>query len=516
MSHSETDAQAAQPTRRRFVQHLASAAALGTATTLLPDAVLADPYQPWSPALTSGPRRIVRVRGSVRANGRGLARVAVSDGVVVVDTDQSGRYELVTTSDREHVFISVPRGHRLPVSTRQLVRHFQPIAANAAGEARADFTLEPLTRSDDRHGMLVLADIQTENAAEMARFTMETLPDLQRTIAASGDRLLHSVSCGDIVFDQPALFDDYERAMQQLGIPAFQVIGNHDLDKDGPTWESGGRTFRSRFGPSYYSFTRGRVHYVVLDNVFWHGAGYIGYLDATQLAWLEQDLARVERGAPVVVLLHIPVEGTRSVRAGGPRHTPGGSTANREYLYKLLAPFKAHLIAGHTHDGEHLFVHGTHAQISGTVCGAWWTGGIAGDGTPNGYAVYDADDEQLTWRYKATGFGDAHQIRAYARGAVPEAPHEIVANIWDWDPTWRVVWYEGGDRRGIMMPRVAIDPLARETLTPTKLPERHRWVTPFATEHLLFAPVDSTARGPLRIEATDRFGRTYSAEVPRA
>ncbi|HYW32964.1 MAG TPA: calcineurin-like phosphoesterase C-terminal domain-containing protein, partial [Gemmatimonas sp.] len=347
-------------------------------------------------------------------------------------------------------------------------------------------------------------------------FNDETMPDLVQTVRTLVDQSVFSVSCGDIVFDQLALFEDYEKAMQRLGIPAFQVIGNHDLDKDGYTWESGGKSFRTRFGPTYYSFDRGRVHYVILDNVFWHGGGYIGYLDASQLAWLEQDLARVTPGSPVVVLLHIPVEGTRSIRAGGPRHTPGGSTTNRDYLYKLLAPFKSHIIAGHTHDGEHVFAHATHAQIAGTVCGAWWTGDIAGDGTPNGYAVYEASGETITWRYKSTGFPDTHQIRAYARGAVPQAPHEIVANVWNWDPEWRVTWYEGGDRRGILAPRVAIDPLARRTLVPDKLPERHQWVTPFATEHLLFAPVDDTVRGPLRIEAVDRFGRTFSTEVPRA
>ncbi|HYW30167.1 MAG TPA: metallophosphoesterase N-terminal domain-containing protein, partial [Gemmatimonas sp.] len=326
------------PGRRTFVQQLLT---VGAAATLLPDSALADPYQPWHLPPGPGPRRIVRVRGTVSSEGRGVPRVAVSDGISVVDTDQRGEFTLVTTSDREHVFITVPRGYRLPVSARSLVRHFQPLQPNAAGEAQAHFRLERLPTSDDRHTMLVLADIQTEDAREMGRFNDETMPDLVQTVRTLGDQSVFSVSCGDIVFDQLGLFEDYEKAMQRLGIPAFQVIGNHDLDKDGYTWESGGKSFRTRFGPTYYSFDRGRVHYVILDNVFWHGGGYIGYLDASQLAWLEQDLARVTPGSPVVVLLHIPVEGTRSIRAGGPRHTPGGSTANRDYLYKLLAPFKS-------------------------------------------------------------------------------------------------------------------------------------------------------------------------------
>lgn len=499
--------------RRDF---LAGALVAGVAAALVPDRVLADPYEPRRlPLPTGGPPRPVRVRGTVRSGGRGLPGVAVTDGVRVVDTGAEGAFDFVSSSDREYVHLCVPAGHRIPVHATGTARHFRPLAPDARDEARADFTLEPLPDGDAHHTMLVLADIQTEDAAEMARFVDETVPDLEATIRALGDQHRFAVACGDIVFDRHALFDGYEQAVRRLGVPAFQVVGNHDLDKESATAEGGTRTFRRRFGPDYYSFDRGRVHYVVLDDVFWHANGYVGYLDAGQLAWLEQDLERVERGAPVVVLLHIPVEGTRGVRQGGARHTPGGSVANREYLYRLLEPFRTHFVAGHTHDGEHRFVHGTHAQVCGTVCGAWWTGGVAGDGTPNGYAVYEARDEEVRWRYKATGFPDAHQIRAYARGAVPEAPHEVVANVWDWDPAWKVVLYEGGERRGLMAPRVALDPLARATLTPDRLAERRRWVTPFATEHLLFAPVEPTV-GPLRVEATDRFGRVYSAAVPRA
>jgi 3',5'-cyclic AMP phosphodiesterase CpdA len=63
------------------------------------------------------------------------------------------------------------------------------------------------------------------------------------------------------------------------------------------------------------------VHYVVLHDVFWHGAGYVGYLGADQLAWLAADLARVERGRTVVVCTHIPPHSTRpsAPASAGPR-----------------------------------------------------------------------------------------------------------------------------------------------------------------------------------------------------
>ncbi len=55
----------------------------------------------------------------------------------------------------------------------------------------------------------------------------------------------------------------------------------------------------------------------------------------------------------------------------------------------MLEPFNAHLISGHTHENEHVFEGGIHEHIHGAVCGAWWSGPICYDGTPNGYGVYE-------------------------------------------------------------------------------------------------------------------------------
>jgi hypothetical protein len=438
--------------------------------------------------------------------------VAVTDGVQVVDTKPDGTFDFVSSSEREFVYLTVPAGYRIPVSALSVAKFYAPLRADSRGEMSVTFDLERLPASDDSHTMLLLADIQVEDAAEMRKYFDETIPDIEQTVRALDGEHHFSIACGDIVFDALDLFDDYERATQRLAMPAFQVVGNHDLDKDGPTDESSSRTFSARYGPSYYSFNRGAVHYVILDDVFWHGSGYIGYLDATQLAWLEQDLKRVPPGSPLVVALHIPVEGTRNMREGAARPTLGGSVSNREYLYRLVEPFRTHFLAGHTHDGEHVFRHGTHGHISGTVCGAWWSGPVCGDGTPNGYSVYEARGEEIRWRYKSTGFTADHQMRTYARGAVPEAPGEIVANVWNWDPEWSVVLWEGADRRGPLASRVAVDPLARALYTPEKLPEPKRWVGTFPTEHLFFAPVSPNATD-LRVEATDRFGTVYSAPV---
>jgi hypothetical protein len=456
----------------------------------------------------------VRVRGIVRAQGRGIAGVALSDGLRVAQTGGDGRFELVTEMDREFLSLSLPAGYTLPTSATGTARLHRPITADSRGEMSAAFDLAPLPdgRSDRRHACLLLADVQTQDADEMRWFHEQAVPDVRATAVQLG-RETFGIACGDIMFDNLQFYPEYERGVKAMGVPFFQVVGNHDLDFDGRTDEASTATFARHFGPGHYSFERGEVHYVVLDDVFWHGTGYFGYLDAHQLTWLAADLARIERGRTVIVALHIPVLGTQHLREGERRAGASNTVNNREALYRLLEPYKAHILSGHMHEHEHLFEQGTHELVSGTVCGAWWSGPICGDGTPNGYTVLEVDGANVTWRYKCTGQPVEHQMRVYRRGADPQAPTEIVANVWDWDPEWTVTWYESGERRGAMARRVGHDPLSIELHTGPTLPPRRPWVDPYPTGHLFYAPVAADARG-LRIEARDRFGRTYTADVP--
>jgi hypothetical protein len=490
--------------RRDFV--LAASAAL----PLRLETILRDPYAP-TPRLRPG-QAPLRIRGRVRSRGRGLRGVAVSDGLQVATTGSDGSYELVTTADREFVHLSLPAGYRIPQNDTGTARFYHSIPRNAGREFTAGFDLEPLDQPDQQHACLLLPDPQTEDAQEMTWLHQQTVPDVRRTVAGLGGREVFGVSCGDIMFDKLELYPDYERAVAATGIPFFQVVGNHDLDQQNLTDERSTDTFSRYFGPRYYSFDRGAVHYVVLDDVFWHGTTYIGYLSAEQLTWLEHDLARIEHGRTVIVLLHIPVLGSTHVRRDRRSPTPDWAVMNREALYRLLQPYTAHVLCGHIHENEHTFNQGVHEHVSGTVCGAWWSGPICADGTPSGYSVYEVDGESVTWRYQATGQEPDHQLRVYRRGVDPRAPDEIVANVWNWDPEWTVVWYEGGERRGRMSRRRGLDPLSVELHTGATIPPRRTWVEPYITDHLFYAPVPPDARD-VRVEATDRFGRTYTAAL---
>lgn len=491
------------PGRRRFLKQAALAGAALAAPAL------------WLPGPARARRRAapVRVRGRVEAGGRGLEGVGVTDGLTVARTEADGAFELIADARQPFVHCSVPAGHRIPQNETGTARFYEPLRPNGseAGEQHVRFALEPMEASDEHHAFIAMADPQTQTEEEMRRFHEQIVPDVRQAARALGEeRPAFGVACGDIMFDDLSLYPAYERAVAEMGLPFFQVLGNHDMDFDGMTDGASAETFRSHFGPAYYSFDRGAAHYVVLDDVFWNGDRYFGYLTGDQLHWLRQDLARVEAGRPVVVFAHIPMLSTRFRREGEGGPSPGGSVANREALYRLLEPYEAHVVTGHTHEMEHVFEGGAHEHVLGTACGAWWSGPICYDGTPKGYAVFDVRGEEIRWRYKSAGRDSEHQLRVYERGADPAAPDEIVANVWDWDSEWRVVWYEGGERKGAMARRVGTDPLSEKLHAGAEDPERRPWVDPVPTGHLFYAPAGEGA-GEIRVEATDRFGRTYTA-----
>lgn len=493
--------------RREF---LAGAASIGAALAL-PPALRADPLAPLGlPRRRAVP---VRVRGRVTALGRPVPGSGVSDGISVVSTDAEGRFQLVTDRSRAHIAVTPPAGYGIPVNPAGTARLYQPVTPDARGEATALFSLTPLGSGDERHGFLVLADPQTQDRYEMGRFHAETVPDLLASAKAMAEVPLFGVADGDIMYDNLDLYPEYERAVGLIGVPFFQVVGNHDLDLDATSDEDSTATFTRRFGPRYYSFNRGRIHYVVLDDVFYYKGGYLGYLPAEQLGWLAADLARVEKGGTVVVFLHIPLLSSLYERNNEARPPISNSVTNRDALLALLEPYRAHLISGHTHECEHR-THGKVAEHTlGAACGAWWTGDICYDGTPNGYGVFEAVGDELRWRYKATGQPSERQCVVYPIGADPRSPDEIVANVWNWDPSWTVTWYEDGQRRGAMARRLGLDPTAVLTQTGPDLPKRRGWVDPEPTAHLFYAPVSRGAR-EVRVEVTDRFGRTSSLVVP--
>lgn len=144
-----------------------------------------------------------------------------------------------------------------------------------------------------------------------------------------------------------------------LRCPAHMVMGEHDYYLDlGAHW-------RELFGEASYSFDHKGVHFIVLNSVLacddwtlrrWESAERrmmeMTGLDsprmspfmvgAAQRQWLQQDLDRINRHTPIVVLSHAPLQ--KILKAWN------FWTDDAEILHTMLAPFDSvNVIYGHVH-----------------------------------------------------------------------------------------------------------------------------------------------------------------------
>lgn len=454
--------------------------------------------------------KAIKVEGRVVTNGKGISNVSVSDGNQVVLTDKSGYFSIITHNQREFVFISIPSGYEIKQLANGSADFFYRINKTKATNT-VEFTLKPLVESDINHHFLVLADPQIQKIEEAEQLLTESVPDMQKTIASLGSTNVFGIGCGDLIWDKHELFEKYNQAVKNLSIPFFQVFGNHDADLGQRSDEKTHTTFNNLYGPQYYSFNRGEIHYVVIDDVFFIGKGkeYIGYITEEQLAWLERDLANVPKGSTVIVSQHIPSY-TGYFERNPTSSSLGAMVSNREHLYQVLEGYNAHLMSGHTHFNETIVIKDKLVEhCHGTVCGAWWSGPICSDGTPSGYGVYTAKGSQLEWYYKGTNLDKNIQFRAYKAGEHPDFKDNWSVNIWNWDAKWQAYWYEDGVRKGELVQVTGRDPLSIKLHEGPKLPEKRKWVEPELTDHLFLFRPSKTAKS-ITIEVIDRFGKVYS------
>lgn len=449
------------------------------------------------------------VGGKVTCNGHGIAGVMVTDGYECVTTGSDGSYSMELDRDARFVYITTPSGY-LPQVENTVARFYQPVEE---GRAQYDFALRRNPVDDTRHVALVQADVQLTSLQDLATYKglLQDVVDCAATYNGKAD--VFGIDLGDIVGDTPALFEPYINVAADMQMPVWRTIGNHDMTYGGRTFEYSYSTFESYFGPIYYSFNKGKAHYIVLDNNFYVNRDYqyIGYIDERTFRWIEKDLELVPAGNVVFVVMHIPGCLTKELKWNT---LIQDETSNIAGLWKMLEGRNAHILTGHTHFnwnvcfGDSLMEHNTAA-----VCGIWWKAPVCMDGTPQGYGVYEVDGTDVKWYYKSMGYDADYQLRAYPVGASAEYPGDIIANVWNWDEMWRVEWTENGKVMGEMTRYEGYDPMASE-ICADKERVQYDWISPIKTPHMFRAtPHDASAKIGVRV--TDRFGNVYVQNIEK-
>lgn len=447
--------------------------------------------------------------GWVSCAGKGLEGVVVTDGLHFTQTDATGKYKLTVSADASFVYLSTPSGY-LPPRDSSTARFYQPVQQGK--EEAYDFQLEQNLRGDLKHTCMVHADAQLFKQDNLKPYN-QIIDDCASLIECDKNRDVFGIDCGDLVGDKPELYSSYISSLDRLDTPFYRVIGNHDMKLYGRSHETSYQTFEKLFGPSYYSFNRGKAHYIVLNDVFYLARDYFyaGYLDEKQLKWLEKDLSYIEKGSLVFVAMHIPTRlEVGQIPFEYSNANIAGRVSNAAFLHELLKPFRTHILTGHTHYNRNLeHSDNLYEHITAAVCGTWWQGDVCLDGTPQGYGVYEVDGDNVTWYFKSAGFPKEHQLRAYAPGASKEYPDDVIANVWNWDQKWKIEWLEDGKLMGEMT-RVSICDPAAEELCADKDKLEFKWITANPNEHMFHTPVKNK-KAFIEVRATDRFGNVYQS-----
>src|SRR5690606_34605860 len=77
------------------------------------------------------------------------------------------------------------------------------------------------------------------------------------------------LSMGDLVGNDPELFSPYTKAIKKIGIPWYNLMGNHDINFDVTEDELSDESYEAHFGPANYAFNYGNVHFIVLDDILY-------------------------------------------------------------------------------------------------------------------------------------------------------------------------------------------------------------------------------------------------------
>ncbi len=425
----------------------------------------------------------------------GIADIRVSNQRVVVLTDAQGRYRLPVDEDTI-LFVVKPRGWMTRMDAQKLPRFYyihkprgsapnlkySGVAPTGPLPASVDFALHPQTEPDKFRAIL-FGDPQPRNQKEVDYVGHDVVEELIGTDAAFG------VSLGDIAFNNLSIYPALNQKIALIGIPWYNVIGNHDLNFESPDDKHSDETFEATYGPAYYSFDYGPTHFIVLDDVTWIGAQdgeakgrYTGGLGAQQLEWVKNDLAQIPREQMVVLMMHIPLadpaDYDRKEEAGLIKREGGRfREADRQALYRLIEnrPF-CMSISGHTHFQEHAFVtkkdgwqgaQPHHHLINVTVSGSWWSGvpdenGIPHttmrDGAPNGYSFITFDGNKYSLEFKAARRPADHQMNVFAPDAVTvagAAGTEVLVNVFAGSEKSKVEMRLGDNGPWVAMRRVA-------------------------------------------------------------
>ena len=510
-------------------------------------------------------------------NGSPISGVVITDGEICVQTDANGYYEMdIDLENTKFVYASIPSGYKAKNNSNGLPQFYYTVTNSdrKLGYCSANFVFEPISGDPNRYTLLIGADLQprakTSDYDRVAFHSLDVADDFYRDMrekrASITDREVYGMILGDIVHENMSLFANYITGVKSINFQMFNVIGNHDHDYSASTDVEAARKFEEYFGPSYYSFNIGKLHYVVLDNIIMavengkvQKNGYAYGLTDKEWAWLQNDLKYVSKSTTLMVASHCPMFKKDSANTEFQDQSEHGS----DYANLLKQYSKVHAWAGHTHRSfnynysssffsslKSIEVH-TLARSTGEL----WTNEYNAYGTPRGYTVVEVDGDNVSWYFKPTTYQQAKYVGndyktvgkpAYAlrqwdydsngvgimrsNGKQLDQAHQmsvwkdgdyVYTNVYLWDDKWGTPTFNGSKMSQLSRTHSnAFDNAYMECRnfyeTSSFLADVADYLDDFKTPdrfNAIFRVKNSNATGSGTVSVTDRFGNTYTAEL---
>lgn len=224
--------------------------------------------------------------GKYDAGEKLLRGVSVSDGLNVVQTDIKGEFNLPGHVKAKFVFITTPSGYK---TNNAYYHHI------ASSKTVYDFGVIPYQAGiakNGSHRFIQISDTEIGSSQGQDEW-VKNVKDY-----AANEQAAFIVHTGDICY-VPGL-KSHLGMMNTMNMDTqmFYAIGNHDLVQG----DYGEQLFESIYGPTFYSFEVGNVHYIVTPML--GGDHQPGYTKKDVYEWLKNDLKYVSKNKAVYVFNH--------------------------------------------------------------------------------------------------------------------------------------------------------------------------------------------------------------------
>ncbi|MEM6910347.1 MAG: calcineurin-like phosphoesterase family protein [Verrucomicrobiota bacterium] len=474
----------------------------------------------------------------------GLPGVLVSDGEEVVVTDEGGRWELPLGEDVIY-FVIQPSGWQVPLNERNLPQFFHihkpagsPEGMRFEGVPPTGPLPEsihfPLTRSEagEEFSFFAFGDPQPYSEEQVEFFRRDIVEEAKLVEGPVG-----GVTLGDIVGDDLDLYEPMTAAIAQMGLPWWQIHGNHDMNFDAASEELADETFERIFGPATYAFQIGKVTFLALDNVLYpnhHTQNrYVGGFMDRQITFIANLLKHVPEDHLILSMMHIPLF-----------DEDYADTFLDEHRKRFFALFEKHphtlSLSAHTHMQRHHFFHHEHDHWPhvqaphhhynvGTTSGSWWGGALdergipettMRDGTPNGYAILQFEGNEYRYDYKVANAPADYQMNVHLTKAVHAGGRtsvNLAVNFFNGSEQAKVEFRVDGESWRSARRSERIDPSYAYLALKREFDEAPRPGRPLPAPqecfHLWTARIRADRLEPgtheVEVRVTDRFGRVF-------